>query len=81
VDLLIESAFGEVVAVEIKLNKTPSVSLASALAKFPTAFPRLTVRESILLSLAGQSIPLSRQVKASSLDDYLRGLVDKIELS
>jgi uncharacterized protein len=71
VDLLVEQSFGKAVPVEIKLNKTPSASLASSLMKFAKAFPQLTTQEPILLSLADQTVSLTRQVTAFSLDDYL----------
>ena len=39
VDLLVERTFGKVVPVEIKLNKTPSASLASSLTEVCKGFP------------------------------------------
>jgi uncharacterized protein len=71
IDLLIERSFGNVIPVEIKLNKTPSVSLAAPLEKFSSAFPKITPAGSILLSLADRTIQLTREVTAVSLKDFL----------
>jgi predicted AAA+ superfamily ATPase len=81
VDLLVERSLGKVVPVEIKLNKTLSASLASSLTRFTKAFSQFTVQEAILLSLADGTVPLTREVKAVSLDDYLAGLKSSPRIS
>ena len=77
VDLLVERTFGKVVPVEIKLNKTPSASLASSLLKFAKAFPQLTAQQPILLSLADRTVALTRDARAVSLDDYILWLTSE----
>ncbi|MBF0117514.1 MAG: ATP-binding protein [Desulfobacterales bacterium] len=74
VDLLIEESFGQVVPVEIKLNKTPSLSLAMPLVKFSENFPQINSNKPVLLSLIDHSISLTRDVTAISLEDFLRNL-------
>jgi predicted AAA+ superfamily ATPase len=74
VDLLIERSFGKVVPVKIKLNKTPSASLASSLMKFTKAFSQLITEEPMRVSLADHTVPLTREMTAVSLDDYLMRL-------
>ncbi|HAA04982.1 MAG TPA: hypothetical protein DCZ69_13160 [Syntrophobacteraceae bacterium] len=71
IDLLIERAFEQVVPVEIKLNKTPSTSLAAPLLKLAKDFPQLSLHQPMLLSLADRTVPLTREVTAVSFDDYL----------
>ena len=39
--------------------------------KFAKAFPQFTAQQPILLSLADQTVSLTREVRAVSLDDYL----------
>ncbi|WP_051328064.1 ATP-binding protein [Desulfatirhabdium butyrativorans] len=76
VDLLVEKSFGKVVPIEIKLNKTPSVSLAQSLVKFAGSFPQIIAGESILLALTNHPIPLTREVTAVSLEDFLKRVLE-----
>ena len=71
VDLLVDKTMGNPIPVEIKLNKTPSVSLAQSLVKFSEAFPQLAPDESILLTLTDRTVPLTRHITAVSFDDFL----------
>lgn len=71
VDLLVDKTMGNPIPVEIKLNKTPSVSLAQSLVKFSEAFPQLVPDESILLTLTDRTVSLTRHITAVSFDDLL----------
>ena len=72
VDLLIEESFETVTPVEIKLNQTPNMRMGSNIARFKELFSKLNVNNSLILSLAEQSIPLTRDMTAVSFDDYLK---------
>lgn len=74
VDLLIEPAAGELVPVEVKLTKTPMSALARNIAAFRELFAQLSPAPGLLLSLAGESRTLSRDVSAPTLDDYFSRL-------
>lgn len=74
VDLLIEPAAGLLIPVEIKLGKTPTPQLARTLAAFRESFAQLGPAPGLLLSLADQTRPLTREVTAVTLDDYFKRL-------
>jgi hypothetical protein len=59
------------IPVEIKLTKTPTPQLARTLAVYRESFARLAPAPGLLLSLAEQTRPLTREVTAVTLDDYL----------
>lgn len=73
-DLLIEPAAGKLIPVEIKLTKTPSAKLARNITSFRALFADMRPAEGILLSLADRTTPLTRDITACSLDDYLERL-------
>lgn len=74
VDLLIELSAGELIPVEIKLTKTPSVSQARTLTTFRESFGGLAPGLGLLLSMTESSRPLTRDVTAVTFDDYLQRL-------
>ena len=74
VDLLIEPSAGVLVPVEMKLTKTPSSQQARTLTAFRESFAQLAPAPGLLLSLAEQTRPLSREITAVTLDDYLQRL-------
>ena len=75
VDLLIEESFQNLVAVEIKLSKTPSPSMRSNLVRFRKLFNKLNISQSFLVSLSEESFPMGDDVVSLSLDKML----DKID--
>ncbi len=74
VDLLIEPAVGVLIPVEIKLCKTPLPRQARTLTAFHDSFGALAPAPGLLLSLTDRSRPLTREVTAVTLDDYLARL-------
>ena len=75
VDLLIEESFQNLVAVEIKLSRTPSPSMRSNLVRFGKLFNKLNISQSFLVSLSEESFPMGDDVVSLSLDKML----DKID--
>ena len=75
VDLLIEESFQNLVAVEIKLSRTPSPSMRSNLVRFRKLFNKLNITRSLLVSLSEESFPMGDDVVSLSLDQML----DKID--
>lgn len=74
VDLLIEPSAGVLLPVEIKLTKTPMPGLARGLTGFRELFAQLSLAPGLLLSLAGENRPLTRDVTAVTLDGYFERL-------
>lgn len=74
IDLLIEESFETVMPVEIKLNKTPSMRMGSNISRFKELFSKLKIQDGRILSLTEKSTPLSRDISAVTLDDYLKQL-------
>jgi predicted AAA+ superfamily ATPase len=79
VDLLIEPSAGVLIPVEIKLTKTPAPQQARTLAAFRESFAQLGPSPGMLLSLADQTRPLTREVTAVTLDDYFDRLEQGID--
>lgn len=71
VDLLIEESFQNLVAVEIKLSRTPSPSMRSNLVRFGKLFNKLNITRSLLVSLSEESFPMGDDVVSLSLDQML----------
>lgn len=71
VDLLIEQSFQNLVAVEIKLSRTPSPSMRSNLVRFGKLFNKLNITRSFLVSLSEESFPMGDDVVSLSLDQML----------
>jgi len=72
IDLLIERAFNAFIAVEIKLQKTPHVSMGSNIIRFKKIFSDFAVTEGIIVSLADKSLSLHTDVSALPFDEYLK---------
>lgn len=76
VDLLIEPSAGLLLPVEIKLSKTPAPKQARTLTTFRESFAGLNPAPGLLLSLADESRPLTREVTAVTLDEYLKRIAE-----
>ena len=74
VDLLLEGPDMKVYPIEIKLSKTPRISMASNLQRFRKFLPQLDIQEGRIVSLSPASRPLTRDVVIQELDDYLHWL-------
>jgi predicted AAA+ superfamily ATPase len=79
IDLLIEESFETVMPVEIKLNKTPSMRMGSNISRFKELFSKLKIHDGRILSLTEKSTPLSRDISAVTLDDYLKQVAAGIQ--
>lgn len=76
VDLLVEPSAGVLLPVEIKLTKTPTPKQARTLTSFRELFTDLSPAPGLLLSLSDESRPLTRDVAAVTLDEYMRRLAE-----
>jgi predicted AAA+ superfamily ATPase len=72
IDLLIEASFETLLPIEMKLSKTPSLSMGSNISRFKKLFSRLKISDGRIVSLAEESTPLSSDVSVVTLDDYLQ---------
>lgn len=72
VDLLIERSARSLIPVEIKLNKTPSLGMGSAISRFRNLFSAFDIGKGFIISLTEQTVPLSRELTAITFDDYLK---------
>lgn len=72
IDLLIERAFNAFIPVEIKLQKTPHVSMGSNIIRFKKTFSDFAVTEGIIVSLADKSLSLHTDVSALPFAEYLK---------
>lgn len=71
VDILIEQSFKRVLAVEVKLTKTPTPSMGSNLLRFRQVFDGLDIHRSLIVSLTNESFPMGNDIFSTSFDDYL----------
>lgn len=60
--------------VEIKLSKTPKLTMAGNIRRFKRLFPGLNIKEGQILSVSDKNIMLGEDIKVIRLDDYLEGL-------
>jgi predicted AAA+ superfamily ATPase len=74
VDLLIEKSAVSLIPVEIKLTKTPTPQLAKNIVTFRDTFAKLDPAPGLLLSLADETRPLTREVTAVTMDEYFERL-------
>jgi predicted AAA+ superfamily ATPase len=74
IDLLIEEPDQTLLPVEIKLSKTPSPGMGASIIRFKKLFPQLNVSNGIVLSLTEKNIPLSREITALTLGEYIQSL-------
>lgn len=78
VDLIIEGANLQPLPVEIKLSRTPSASLAANITRFRELFAAANPDDGLLLCLADGERPVSRNVTAIGVIEYLGMLSRKI---
>jgi hypothetical protein len=76
IDLLVEAPARSLIPVEIKLSKTPSISMGSNISRFRDLFSSIDIRKGFIVSLAEQTIPLSRELTVITLDDYLKEIAE-----
>lgn len=76
VDMLIELRNRSILPVEIKLNKTPSLTMGGNITRFRTLFshPDTEIMDGLILSLAGKTTPLGRNLTAVTFDDFIKRL-------
>lgn len=75
VDLLIEKSARSLIPIEIKLSKTPSLGMGSAISRFRNLFSAFNIGKGFIVSLTEQTIPLNRELTAITFDDYLKEAV------
>ncbi|MBI5050131.1 MAG: DUF4143 domain-containing protein [Nitrospirae bacterium] len=80
IDLLIEASARSLIPVEIKLSKTPSIGMGLNISRFRNLFSAFDIKKGFIVSLAEQTIPLSRELTAITFDDYLKE-VAKVNLT
>lgn len=78
VDLIIGLRNMRILPVEIKLSRTPTAGLASGLTRHASLFAELEPEEGLLLCLADGERPLCRGVNAIGVEEYLRGLGERL---
>lgn len=71
VDLLVERSFTELMPVEVKLNKTPSVAMAAPVARIRSLFPELPLTDGHLVSLSDTNRPLAPGMSITPLKDLI----------
>jgi hypothetical protein len=74
IDLLIEKSFETLLPVEIKLSKTPNPAMGSNIARFKKLFSGLTIQKGMIVSLTEKTTPLSADISAFTLNDYLKNV-------
>lgn len=72
IDLLIEKSARSLIPVEIKLSKTPAPAMGSSISRFRNLFSAFDIGKGFIVSLAEQTIPLSRELTAITFNDYLK---------
>jgi len=76
VDLLIERN-AQLFPYEIKLTKTPRLSMADSIRRFKTLFPQLPVRAGGILCLTEERAAFSKELSIQPLADYWRWLRER----
>lgn len=77
VDLLVEESFNRLLPVEIKLSKTPSLQMGANIMRFKAVFSAFECSGGLVVSLVDYTAPLTKEISAVSLDEYL-GIVTGI---
>ncbi|MGO8820812.1 MAG: hypothetical protein ACLQO6_06235 [Desulfomonilaceae bacterium] len=57
--------------VKIKVNKTPSMAMGWNISLFRKLFDRFDIKRGMIVSLAVESFPLSKDLVSLTMDDYL----------
>lgn len=78
VDLIVEGADMRPIPVEIKMNRTPTASLASGLTRFTSLFAKTDPAEGYLLCLADGTRDICRGVTSAGVEEYLEILKAKL---
>lgn len=73
IDLIIESNL-KLYPFEIKLTQTPNIGMAKPIEKFKTNFSKLKINKAKIITLAGGSTSLTKNVSAPDVDSYLKCL-------
>lgn len=74
VDILIEESFNRLLPVEIKLSKTPSLSMTSNIRRFKKVFSHIEISKGLIVTLVDRTVPLSQEISAIHFDEYLAHL-------
>ncbi len=74
IDLLIEGENRILYPIEIKLSKTPKISMANNIKRYKKQFPKLKISDGRILSLSSENITLSKDIWVQNLDDYFSWL-------
>ena len=77
IDLIIESNL-QLYPFEIKLTKTPKISMAAPIERFRQLFPGLKVGAGRIVSLSEQDVPLTDSVSVLGIDSYLQCLKNSL---
>ena len=73
VDLIVKLA-DKLYPIEIKLNKTPKVSMANSIRRFKETFTSLNIQNGFILSLSSEEHYLSKEVRLINFDSYINFL-------
>ena len=73
VDLIIEHE-NKLFPFEIKLTKSPKISMTKQLNSFKELFSELTIQKGTIISLSEESYPLTKTVDVKNFDDYITSL-------
>ena len=73
VDLVFEKA-GDLYPFEIKLSKTPKLSMAVPLERFMKIFYKLNIKKAVIISLSEENAPLTKNVSTKGVFSYLGDL-------
>ncbi|MFH2204028.1 MAG: ATP-binding protein [Elusimicrobiota bacterium] len=74
VDLLIEAGNRKLYPLEIKLSKTPRLSMAAGIGRFRKLFARLDIGKGRILSLSDKTVSLAEDAEVLSMEDYFHWL-------
>lgn len=78
IDLIIEKSLEEIFPIEIKLSQTLNTGMAKPIERFMKLFPVLKINKGGIISLADESIPLSRHIEVFPLEQFLEKMRDII---
>lgn len=72
VDLLIEVSARTVLPVEFKSSKTPSPRMGANIERFRKLFSNIEIEKGLLVTMSERTEPLTAELTALSVDDYLK---------
>jgi len=73
IDLIIEKHL-EIVPIEIKLSKTLNVGMARSIERFLKLFPNLNIHPGHIVSLADETVRITKNVTSLSIESYIEKL-------